>query len=144
MPRVNNEVIIHAPVEKVFHYVSQPANLQQIWPSLVEVTNEELLPNGGYRYRWKYKMSGIQFSGFGEAIDFKRNVLLISRNVGAIESVVTFAFMSKDIQTKVTLGIDYRVPLLLLGKFTETIILKMNEKEAELILDNLRIIFEKS
>ena len=143
MPRVDNEVIINAPVEKVFRYVCQPANLQQIWPSLIEITNEKLLPNGGYSYRWKYKMSGIQLTGTGECIDIMPNHLLTSKNIGSMESTIKFTFLSKEIQTKVMLSIDYRVPLHLLGKLTEMIVLKMNEKEAELILDNLRIICEK-
>ena len=30
MPRVENEVIINAPVEHVYNYVSQPSNLPQV------------------------------------------------------------------------------------------------------------------
>jgi hypothetical protein len=45
-------------------------------------------------------------------------------------------------QTKVTLTIDYRVHLPLIGQLTEAVIHKMNEKEAALILDNLRIRLE--
>ena len=144
MPRVDNEVIIHAPVEKIFRYISQPSNLQQIWPSLVEIKNQKLLPNGGYSFQWTYKMSGIHFKGTGECIDIIPNIVLVSKNTGAIDSTVRFTFLSKDVQTKVTLSIDYQIPLPLLGHLAETIILKMNDKEAELILDNLRIIFEKS
>ena len=144
MPKVDNEVIINAPVEQIFNYISQPSNLQQIWPSLIEIKNQELLPNGGYSYQWTYKMSGVHFTGEGECIDLVPNTLLTSKNTGAIDSIVRFTFLSKGIQTKVTLSIDYQVPSTLLGHLTEIIILKMNDKEAELILDNLRIIFEKS
>ena len=144
MPKVDNEVIINAPVEKIFNYISQPSNLQEIWPSLVEIKNQELLPNGGYRYQWIYKMSGIHLTGTGECVDIIPNVVLASRNTGAMDSIVRFTFRSKDIQTKVTLSIEYQVPSTLLGHLAEIIILKMNDKEAELILDNLRIVFEKS
>ncbi|MGP8081109.1 MAG: SRPBCC family protein [Dehalococcoidales bacterium] len=144
MPKVDNEVIINAPVQDVFNYVSQPSNLQQIWPSLIEIKNEKLLPNGGYSYRWDYKMSGIHFTGVGECIEMKPNLILASRNTGAIESTVLFKFLSIGIQTKVSLTIDYKVPMSLLGHLTEIIILRMNAKEAGLILDNLRIRFEES
>jgi uncharacterized membrane protein len=144
MPRVDNEVIINTPVGKIFEYIAQPRNLQQIWPSLVEIKNQQLLPNGGYRYQWTYKMSGIHFTGTGECIDLVPNVVLASKNTGAIDSIVRFSFRSKDIQTKVMLSIEYEVPSTLLGHLAEIIILKMNDKEAELILDNLRILFEKS
>ena len=144
MPKVDNEVIINAPVEKIFNYISQPSNLLQIWPSLVEIKNQKLLPNGGYNYQWTYKMSGIHLTGTGECIDLIPNVVLASKNTGAVESTVRFSFLYKGIQTKVTLSIEYQIPSTLLGRIAEIIILKMNDKEAELILDNLRIIFEKS
>jgi uncharacterized protein YndB with AHSA1/START domain len=144
MPRVDNEVIINAPVEKIFQYISQPSNLLQIWPSLIEISNEKLLSNGGYNYRWTYKMAGIHFKGEGKCIDLKPNLILVSKNKGAIDSIVSFTFLSTGIQTKVTLSIEYVVPLPLFNRFTEIIILKMNEKEAELILDNLRIVLEKT
>ena len=144
MPKVDNEIIINAPVQEVFDYVSQPSNLQQIWPSLIEIKDEKLLSNGGYRYRWVYKMSGIHFTGIGECIDMKPNLVLASKNIGTIESIVSFRFLSIGIRTKVSLTIDYQVPMPLLGQLTEIIILKMNAKEVGLILDNLRIRFEES
>jgi len=143
MPRVDNEVIINAPVDRIFSYISQPGNLLQIWPSLIEVKNQKLLSNGGYSYHWKYKMAGMHFTGTGECIELVPNHELASHNLGAMESTVRFTFRSTETQTKVALSFDYRIPLPLLGHLTELIILKMNEKEAELILDNLRIIFEK-
>ena len=144
MPTVENEVIIIAPVEKVFGYLRQPSNLQKIWPSLVDVTNETILANGGYSYQWTYKMSGIKLTGRGECVDIKQNSLLSSKNTGAINSTVSFRFQCMGIHTRVILTIDYEIPLPLFGHFAENIVLKMNEKEAELILDNLRIIFEES
>ncbi len=144
MPKVDNEVIINAPVDHIFGYVSQPSNLKQIWPSLIEINNEQLLPNGGYSYHWVYKMTGIRFSGAGECIEMKPNLVLASRNIGAIESTVYFRFLSIGNRTKVSLAIDYLVPMPLLGQLTEIIILKMNAKEVGLILDNLRIRFEEN
>jgi len=143
MPKVDNEVIINAPVQAIFDYVSQPSNLKQIWPSLVEINNEQLLPDGGYSYHWFYKMAGIRFNGVGECLEIKPNLVLASKNVGAIESTVYFRFLSIGSRTKVSLVIDYQVPMPLLGQLTEMIILKMNAKEVGLILDNLRIRFEE-
>ena len=144
MPRVENEVIIKASVDKVYDFVRQPSNLPMIWPSLIEVTNEQLLPNGGYSYRWMYKMAGIHLAGTGKCIEIVPNFLLTSENTGPINSTVTFTFRSKGTLTRVTLTIDYQVPFPLLGRLAEISIVKMNDKEAELILDNLRITFEES
>jgi len=40
MATIDKEVIINAPLDKIFSYVSKPSNLPQIWPSLVEIKNE--------------------------------------------------------------------------------------------------------
>jgi uncharacterized membrane protein len=145
MPIVENEVIINAPVQEIYDYVSKPSNLLQIWPSLLEVTHQTLLPNGGYSYRWKYKMSGIRLSGIGESIEVEPNVLLKTRNIGDFDSIATFKFQSSNIRTRVNLAFDYNLPMLLLvsNQLSENIILRMNAKEAGLLLDNLRIIFEE-
>jgi uncharacterized protein YndB with AHSA1/START domain len=145
MPIVENEVIINAPVQEIYDYVSKPSNLLQIWPSLLEVTHQTLLPNGGYSYRWKYKMSGIRLSGIGESIEVEPNVLLKTRNIGDFDSTATFKFQSSNIRTWVNLAFDYKLPMLLLvsNQLSENIILRMNAKEAGLLLDNLRIIFEE-
>ena len=74
----------------------------------------------------------------------KPNLVLASKNHGTIDSIVSFSFLSIGIRTKVSLTIDYQVPMPLLGQLTEMIILKMNAKEVGLILDNLRIRFEET
>jgi hypothetical protein len=58
MTRVDKEIFINAPVEKIYDFVIKLSNLLQIWPSLMQIKNEQLLPNGGYIL----KMVGFNFS----------------------------------------------------------------------------------
>jgi ribosome-associated toxin RatA of RatAB toxin-antitoxin module len=56
---------------------------------------------------------------------------------------MTWTFRTKDnIQTKVTITIDYHVSLPVINRLAENIIFKMNERESEVVLDNLREILE--
>jgi uncharacterized membrane protein len=142
MPTVENEVVINAPVREIYDYVIKTSNLTQIWPSLLEITHETMLSNGGYSYRWKYKMAGIRLSGIGECIQVVPDALVISRNIGDLESIVTFKFQSYNNRTRVTLTFLYKLPGILSNQLTENTVLRMNSKEAGLILDNLRIVFE--
>ena len=91
-------------------------------------------------------MSGIRLSGIGESVAVEPNVLLKTRNIGDFDSTVTFKFQYSNIRTRVNLAFNYKLPMLLLAsnQLSENIILRMNSKEAGLILDNLRIIFEES
>ena len=142
MPTITKEVVVDAPLNKIYSYVSKPSNLLQIWPGLIEMSSEKLLPNGGYSFRWMYKMFGIYLKGKGECVDIVPNLRLASMNTGSINSLITWTFRSNNLKTTITLTADYQVPSPILDRFSENILIKMGEKEAELILDNLRIIFE--
>ncbi len=144
MATIDKEITINAPPQKIFSYLSKPSNLPQIWPSVVEIKNEQLLPNGGYSAQWVYKMAGVHLEGTGEYIDVALNRYFAIKTQGAVNSSITMTFRSIDSQTRVTLTIDYRVPLPLLAWLSGNIIVKMNEQEAELILANLRTIMEES
>jgi uncharacterized membrane protein len=142
MPLVTKEVFICAPLETIFIYVKKPGNLLEIWPSLEKITVEKELANGGYTFRWKYKMSGIILTGRGECMDIVPNLWLISKTHGAVDSTHTWTFRANDHGTRVTLTVDYNLPSQLLNRIAEMTIIKVNEKEIESILDNLRVKFE--
>lgn len=143
MATIDTEIIINASLEKIFRYVSKPSNLPQIWPSVVEIKNEQLLPNGGYSAQWVYKMAGKYLEGTGEYTNVVPNQWFTIKTKGAVDSTITMTFRYVDSQTRVTLTINYRVPSALLGWLARRIIVKMNEQEAGLILANLRAILEE-
>ena len=131
-------ITINAPVEKVFAYLSEPTNLPEIWPSLVEIKDVQRLPNGGTRNRWVYKMAGIRLEGTSEDTERIPNRRLVSRTKGGAESTQTWILQPEGKGTKVTFEVEYTVPIPVLGKLAEAIIVKMNEGEGELILNNLK------
>jgi len=61
-------------IESVFNYIGEPGNMVEIWPSLISLTIEKKLDNGGYRFRWAYKMSGNNSDRSGECIDLVPNL----------------------------------------------------------------------
>jgi ligand-binding SRPBCC domain-containing protein len=144
MATADKEIMIKAPLEKVFNFVLKPSNLLQIWPSLIDIKNERLLPNGGYSAKWMYKMGGMHFHGASEVTDIHPNCWFTSKIHGALDCTITWTFRSKENQIRVTLTAEYRVPLPLISRVTEILITKMNDKEADLILDNLRAKFEEN
>ena len=58
MTIINKALVIKAPPDKIFDFVIKSSNLIRLWPSLLEITNEKSLPNGGYCANYKYKMAG--------------------------------------------------------------------------------------
>jgi ribosome-associated toxin RatA of RatAB toxin-antitoxin module len=142
MAKIDKDIMINASQEKIFDFVSNPGNLPRIWPSLVEITNQTLLPNGGFSFQWVYKMGGMRLKGTGAYTEYEADKWFTARTTGALESIITWTFRQTDINTtRVTFSIDYKVPLVLLRWLTGDFVVKMNEQEANTILDNLKSIF---
>jgi ligand-binding SRPBCC domain-containing protein len=135
---------INAPVEKVFKYMHFPENQVEIWPSLIEVRNVSKLPNGGHKFDWTYKMAGMRFQGYTEDMEFIPNSRVVANSNGGIQATFTWIYEPENGGTKITVQVNYTVPIPLLGKLAETFIVRQNEKEAETLLANLKTRMEVS
>ncbi len=138
MARVEKSILINAPLEKIFAFVSDPANLPSVWPALEQVTNVTPAANGGSSSDYVYNMGGMRFSGHSEAIDFVPNTRLATRSKAGIENTVTWSFAPEGGGTRVTFMADYSVPVPLLGKLAEALLVRQNEQQAETVLANLK------
>ena len=138
MVTIDKDVTIKVPPEKVFGFLEDPMHFTEIMPSLIDVTNVEKLPAGGYRYHWLYKLAGVKFEGETETTEFVSPETIIDRTKGEIESTFKWKFLKENGHTKVRLGIDYKVPTKILGKVSEPYLVRLNEREAEMILSNLK------
>jgi uncharacterized protein YndB with AHSA1/START domain len=136
--RIEKSIVVNAPVEKVFAFVSDPANLPSIWPALEQITNVTTEANGGSSSDYVYNMGGMRFSGHNEAIDFVPNARVATRSKAGIESTVTFNFAPESGGTRVTFVAEYVVPVPLLGKIAEVLLARQNEQQGETLLANLK------
>jgi len=142
MATIKKSIQINAPVEKVFEYAEKPEILPEIWPSIVEVKNIKELPNGGYSFDWVYKMAGMRFTGSSEHTEVVPNERTVSLSTGGIDSTITWEYQPVDGGTKFTTTVEYKVPIPLLGKLAESIIVKMNENESNVLLANVKAMME--
>ena len=138
MAKIVKIISIDAPIEKVFGYVEDPANVPEYWPSVIEVKDVESLPGGGFKYRWVYKMAGVRFEGGTETTDFVVNERTVSENTGGVSGTVTWTYQSEAGKTQVTFEAEYIVNVPLLRKLAESFLVKLNEQEAEDILANVK------
>jgi len=141
MARIDREVWIEAPIEKIFGYISEPSNMLEFWPSLMEIKDVHSLPNGGYSVRWVYKMLGIRFRGTAEYTQIVPNQFFVFETKGGIRSTISWTVRSWENKTRATLRVEYNIPIPLLGKLAEAIIVKMNEHEADLVMANIQTRF---
>ena len=141
MARIDKEIVVNSSIDRVFSYISKPSNWPEFWPSLIAIDDMQPLPEGGYKAKYEYKMVGIRFNGTGEYTEFITNQWIVVKTKGGIQSTITITVRSKSAKTRLTLTIEYKIPILLLGKLAEFIILKLNDQEAELVMQNLQAIF---
>jgi uncharacterized membrane protein len=135
---IEKSIVIDAPPKEVFSYLEKPLNLPEIWPSMVEVKEVEPLPKGGHKYHWVYKMAGFRFEGDSETVEFEIDKHLVSKATGQIPAKFDYTFTPIDGKTKIELKTEYEIPPTLLGKVKEPFLRKLNEREADVFLANLK------
>lgn len=138
MAKITKMINIDAPVDKVFSFMNNPGNLPEIWPSMVEVKDIKPAPVGGYNFSWVYKMAGLRLDGASETTEFIANQRNVTKSTKGINSTFIWQYESKDGGTKLTVEVEYIVPVPLLGKLAESFIIKQNEHEADALLANLK------
>lgn len=137
MPMLEKDITIKAPVDAVFGFVDEPANLPTIWPSLYEVNDVTTLPNGGHTFAWLYNMAGRRAQGRTETLERIVNERIVDRTVGDIESKLTWKFHGHNGQTKVVFRAEYE-PQKPLPAGEEGFLVKRSELEADVLLESLR------
>jgi carbon monoxide dehydrogenase subunit G len=138
MAEIKRSISINVPVEKVFAYIDDPVNFPEVWPSMVEVKDVEELPAGGRKFNFVYKMAGVRLEGTSETIEYVANQRIVTKSTGAVESKFVWEFLPEGEGTKLNVSIEYTVPVPVLGKLAEGLIVKMNEREADTLVANLK------
>jgi uncharacterized membrane protein len=142
MERMTKTIYINAPVEKVFAYMEDASNLPEIWPSMVEVNNIQAEQKGFATYDWTYKMAGVQIRGASKTLEYVPNKRIVVINEKGIESKFTWDYSPESNGTKLSVEVEYAIPGSVLGKLAKSFIVKQNEREANTLLDNLKMRME--
>ncbi|HET7502526.1 MAG TPA: SRPBCC family protein [Kofleriaceae bacterium] len=135
MASIRRSISVRAPVGRVFDYVADPSHLPEIWPSLVAVRNVHDHPTGK-SFDWDYKLMGMKFQGHSDPVELVPNERLVSRSKNGIPNTFRWMYADRDDHTEVTLEVEYQVPVL--GRLAEGLVGRVNEREAETLLKNLK------
>ncbi|MGC3998815.1 MAG: SRPBCC family protein, partial [Anaeromyxobacter sp.] len=110
MEKIQRSVMIDAPVERVYGYLTEPGHLPGIWPSMVEVHNTRVAAEGAHHFDWTYKMAGVRFHGHADTVEARQNALRVDRNEGGIPSTFRWQFAERGGATEVSLQVEYELP----------------------------------
>ena len=141
MRTLSDRIVIHAPLEAVFEYTTDPVRMAEWLPSLIETRN--VVGEGeGQQYEWTYKMVGILFRGQAVVVDYKPNELSVFQSIGAVNSTWMIRVEPEAEKTVLTIEIEYEVPLPMLGQLAERVIVRRAPRNLGVALANVKDMME--
>ena len=141
MMTLSQSVVVHAPRDVVFEYVTDPARLADWIPSMVEA--REIVGSGaGQQYEWTYKLAGLLFRGQTVVVEYVPNELSVHQAIGAVTSIWTIQTSSHDGGTELSIKIAYDVPTPVLGRLAERVIVRRDGRNLEMALANVKDVLE--
>ncbi len=141
MVKIERSVTINAPADRVFSYLSGPMNLLEWVPSLTDV--RDVTGYGmGQKFSWTYEMIGMSFKGESEITEHVINQRIVKKSSGGISSTWTWTLEPVAGGTRLNLVVEYTIPVPVLGKVAERLVLRQNEREADFAIVNLKEMVE--
>ncbi len=133
----SSSIVIHAPTDRVFAYVDDPMNLVEWLPGMVEIRNV-VGTGAGQQQEWTYKMAGLLLRGQAVVVEHVPNHRAVHQTIGMIHSNFAYSVESHEEGSKLSLDIEYTVPIPVLGKLAEHIAHRRNTREFALALENVK------
>jgi len=80
----------------------------------------------------------MRFQGESTITEYVPDTKVVHKSKGGIASTWTWTFEPENGGTKVNLTVEYTIPVPVLGKFAERLVLRQNEREADLGMASLK------
>ena len=134
---------IHAPIQKVFDFIVDPAQLPRAMASLIENTNVSEMPLvEGSTYNYKYKMFGVTLDGVWEVKEIESPKVYSARTLGSVDSEWMYELREENNVTEIKLTITYKPPQSVVEQVKIAALIQLNEVEAKNFLQNLKVLTE--
>lgn len=146
MAKISRKIVINAPREKVFEFVTSPGNWTKYVTSLTdvrEVSSQTVEP--GTTFIWEYRMLGMKFAGKGTILENIKNSRFKMRMEGGFSITETYIFSEADAGTELEVEIEYEMPGKVMNVISKSSVMeKLNQKEAETVLEKVKVLCEES
>ena len=136
-----NSISIHAPADQVFAYVDEPMNYPTWLPNMVEVRN--VIGEGiGQQYEWTFKMGGLLHRGQTVIVEYVPHKSASHQIIGNIDALWEYDVEPQDEGTLLTIGVEYSVPIPVLGRLAEHIVVRELGRQFDVALQNVKDVME--
>ena len=142
MSRITKIVSLNASPEKVIGYISNVKNHPAFISALKSV--DHLTGDAtqvGTGWDWTFMMGGVELTGKAETASSIAGKEYSFKTIGGIESHFTYSVEPEGSGSRLTMDIEYAVPNNVLAKALDSAIIeRLNEKEADQAIENLKTI----
>ena len=104
---------------------------------MVEVKNATRKDDGTQTFDWEYKMAGLRFHGHCDTVKVDPHHSIELKNTG-IPSTFRWTYEARNGGVRITCDVEYAIPTPVLGKMAEAIVAKLNERELDTLLANIK------
>ena len=136
-----NSVAIAAPADRVFAYVDDPMNLPIWLPTMVEV-RDVIGTGAGQQFEWTSRMARSLLRGQSTVIEHVPNVHGLHQSIGMVNSTFGYTVEPHEDGATLTVAIQYAVPVPVLGKLAERVLLRRNAREFEVGIVTIKDVLE--
>ncbi len=136
-----NSIVIDAAADKVFAYVDDPMNYPTWLPNMVEVRNV-IGTGAGQQYEWTFKMGGLLHRGQTVIVEYVPNTSASHQIIGNINALWDYDVEPQEQETVLTIGVDYSVPIPVLGRLAEHIVVRELGRQFDVALQNVKDVME--
>jgi len=144
MATINKSIDIDAPAERVFAILTDPSRLPEYAPGVsgvedIRYTEQHI----GDSYRATYSALGLHFPMTFTVIEHEIPTRRTTRFEGGMKGAWTWTLSPQGKGTHLTTTMAYEIAGGMLGKAMNAVLVeRMNQKNAERMLENLKLVSE--
>ncbi len=137
MKFLKNSIVIEAPSDRVLTYVNDPTMMVDWIPHMMEI--RDVIGTGeGLQYCWTCKYVGLLLTGQSTVVEYVPNELSVHQTIGTINSVLTCRVEPHEEGTRLTIDVEYGIPIPVLGKLAEHLVVRRDARDLKVMLANVK------
>lgn len=137
MKTIKKTILIDATPKTLHRYLSDAKRIPE-WLTNMEDVRAIKGSGVGQKYQWTYRMAGLKLKGESEVTEDQPGKRRVTKTKGGVNSTWTYDLEPKNGSTHLTLKIDYEIPMPVLGRLAENLLVKRNERDATTSLEHLK------
>jgi uncharacterized protein YndB with AHSA1/START domain len=138
MRKLVKSVEIAAPAARVYEFMTTPTNLPGIWPNLEAVGNVKRSADGAHSFDWTYRLVGFRFHGHSRSLEVRPNELVVNRADIGIPHTIRWTCEARGTTTRLGVELEYRIPTPVIGWIAEVLLARINERDLQRLLGNVK------